>query len=204
MKITKIEKQKNNKNRWSIFIDGEFSFGVDAEELYMFKLYEGKNINKKELIQIIKEKDYNKAKNIALNFLSYRPRSEKEIRNKLASKEYDEAIIEKVIDFLKKYDYVNDEKFAINYVKYYTHTKILGKKKIEYDLKQKGIKQKIIENVLNNIELDELNNALKLIEKKCPLKENIDQKKKQKIYQFLLRKGFSYDVIKKAFKIYFD
>lgn len=202
MKVTKIEQQKNNKDRWSIFLDGEFAFGINGEEVLAFKLYTGKDINPEELKKMIIEKDYSKAKDIALNFLSYRARSEKELRNKLISKEYDEEIIDRVVDFLKKYEYINDEKFAKSYIRDRIRLKPVGRKKLFYDLRQKGIKSGIIDHVLDNMDLNEVNNAEKLIKKKISNRDELDLKKKQKIYQFLLGKGFSYDTIRKAFEMF--
>ncbi|HHW67905.1 RecX family transcriptional regulator [Defluviitalea raffinosedens] len=203
MKITKIEKQKNNQDRWSVFIDGEFAFGVTTEEVFVFKLTVGKEISEIELEKMIKEKDYSKAKDVALKFLSYRARSEKELRDKLISKEFDPVTIDRVIEFLKRYDYVNDEKFAKSYVRERIRLKFEGRKKLIYDLKQKGIKQEIIDHVLNNTDINEIDHALKLLEKKVPDKTELGLKEKQRIYQFLLRKGFSYDIIQKAFNVYF-
>lgn len=203
MKITKIEQQKNNQDRWSVFIDEEFAFGVSTEEIFIFKLTVGKEISREELENLLKEKDYSKAKDIALKFLSYKARSEKEVRDKLVSKEVESMTIDRVIEFLKRYDYINDEKFANSYVRERIRLKLEGRKKLVYDLRQKGIKQEIIDHVLDNTDIDEIDQAIKLLEKKVHDKTELDIKEKQRIYQFLLRKGFSYDIIKKAFDLYF-
>lgn len=203
MKITKIEQQKNNQDRWSVFIDEEFAFGVSTEEIFIFKLTVGKEISREELENLLKEKDYSKAKDIALKFLSYKARSEKEVRDKLVSKEVESMTIDRVIEFLKRYDYINDEKFANSYVRERIRLKLEGRKKLVYDLRQKGIKQEIIDHVLDNTDIDEIDQAIQLLEKKVHDKTELDIKEKQRIYQFLLRKGFSYDIIKKAFDLYF-
>lgn len=203
MKITKIEQQKNNQDRWSVFIDEEFAFGVSTEEIFIFKLTVGKEISREELENLLKEKDYSKAKDIALKFLSYKARSEKEVRDKLVSKEVESMTIDRVIEFLKRYDYINDEKFANSYVRERIRLKLEGRKKLVYDLRQKGIKQEIIDHVLDNTDIDEIDQAIKLLEKKVHDKTELDIKEKQRIYQFLLRKGFSYDIIKKVFDLYF-
>jgi len=204
MKITKIEQQKNNQDRWSIFIDGEFAFGVSTEEVFLFKLSVGKELSEEELEKMIKEKDYSKAKDAALKFLSYRARSEKELRDKLISKEFDPMTIERVVEFLKRYDYINDEKFAYSYVREHIRLKLEGRKKLIYDLRQKGIKSEIIDHVLDNTDINEIDQAIKLLKKKCPDKTEPGLKEKQRIYQFLLRKGFFYDTIRKAFDMHFE
>ncbi|NLM12215.1 MAG: recombination regulator RecX, partial [Epulopiscium sp.] len=187
MKITKIEQQKNNQDRWSVFIDEEFAFGVSTEEIFIFKLTVGKEISREELENLLKEKDYSKAKDIALKFLSYKARSEKEVRDKLVSKEVESMTIDRVIEFLKRYDYINDEKFANSYVRERIRLKLEGRKKLVYDLRQKGIKQEIIDHVLDNTDIDEIDQAIKLLEKKVHDKTELDIKEKQRIYQFLLR-----------------
>lgn len=148
------------------------------------------------------EKAYSKAKDIAIYYLGYRARSEKEVVDKLSSKGYDKSIIDKVIDFLKEYDYVNDKKFADSYVRDKNRFKPVGRKKLAYELKQKGISNEIIDHVLDNTDLNELDSALRLIRKKAP-NSTLDIKEKQKIYQFLSRRGFDYYIIKQALEKFY-
>lgn len=154
------------------------------------------------LMSSYQDKEYIRAKEYAFNFLSYRVRSEKEIRDQLIYKGFNEVVTNRVIELLKRHEYIDDESFASAFVQDSVHLKYRGKNKIIYDLKHKGINSEIINNVINSIQLNEINNVKILINKKIGDKKNneLSHKERNKLYQFLIRKGFSYDIIRKAFE----
>lgn len=198
MKITKIEKQKNNLKRYSVFIDDEFAFGIDEVDLLYYKLSENTQIDETKYNFILENVIYNKAKNKAVKYISYQPRTEKEITEKLKECEYSDNIICRVIETMKKYNYINDKEYAKNFLTSKLNLKGYGIFKISFDLKQKGISDDIINDIIENTELNENKRALEVLEKKLRGKKISDYKEKQKLYNFLLRRGFSYDVIKEA------
>jgi len=145
------------------------------------------------------EKFYNKA----LKFLSYRPRSEKEIRDKLLGKKASEEIINKIISRLKKNNFLNDEEFAKWWIEQRTTFKPRSVRLIKIELKQKGIGQELIEETIGHLSstIDDLESAKKLIDKRLQRYKNLSRDEKfQKISRFLSSKGFSYDTIKEIFK----
>lgn len=198
MKITKIEKQKNNLKRYSVFIDDEFAFGIDEVDLLYYKLSENTQIDETKYNFILENVIYNKAKNKAIKYISYQPRTEKEVTEKLKECEYSNDIIFRVIETMKKYNYINDKAYAKNFLTSKLNLKGYGIFKISFDLKQKGISDDIINDIIENTELNENKRALEVLEKKLRGKKISDYKEKQKLYNFLLRRGFSYDVIKEA------
>ncbi|WP_235425115.1 hypothetical protein [Heyndrickxia ginsengihumi] len=86
--ITKISVQKNNPERYNIFLDGQYRFSVDEEVLARFQLLKGKEISSFELDHIMLQDDIRKGVNIAIQFLSFRMRSEKEIKDYLRKKKW--------------------------------------------------------------------------------------------------------------------
>src|SRR3989338_9660740 len=152
------------------------------------------------------EKFYNKA----LKFLSYRPRSEKEIRDYLEIKtqksklKNDDKIIESIIRRLKENNFINDEEFIKWWFEQRTTFKPRSLKLIKIELRQKGIDAELIDSVIQNSEFriqNDLELAKKLIEKRLPRYKNLPREEKfQKIARFLSSKGFSYDIIKEIFK----
>lgn len=198
MKITKIEKQKKNLKRYSVFIDDEFAFGIDEVDLLYYKLSENTQIDETKYNFILENVIYNKAKNKAVKYISYQPRTEKEVTEKLKECEYSNDIIFRVIETMKKYNYINDKEYAKNFLTSKLNLKGYGIFKISFDLKQKGISDDIINDIIENTELNENKRALEVLEKKLRGKKISDYKEKQKLYNFLLRRGFSYDVIKEA------
>lgn len=130
-------------------------------------------------------------------FLKIRPRSELEIRQKLKYKKFSESEINKQISNLKKQDIINDKRFAQFWINYRTEYKIRGKKFIEFELKQKGIKKEIIDDLLQNY--NEAESILEIAREKYQLLKNENPiKRKQKLFGYLLRRGFSYDIARNA------
>ncbi|MBI1982163.1 MAG: regulatory protein RecX [Candidatus Levybacteria bacterium] len=155
--------------------------------------------------------EFEKFYNSALRFLSYRPRSEQEIRDKLRkfkikktatteTQNKDEtqklsAIIDRVIVKLKEQKFINDEEFTRWWIEQRTNVQPRSIRLIKIELRRKGISEEIIDNL--PLTIDDLKNAKKLIEKKLPRYKGLS---KQEIYQklgsFLARRGFDWETIK--------
>ncbi|CAK7044125.1 MAG: Regulatory protein RecX [Peptostreptococcus russellii] len=200
-KITGIEIQKRNKNRVNLYVDNEYLLSLQAELVYKYNLSKNQEIDEEKLLEIARADDYEKAKNKALNSLSKVEKSEKKIREKLSA-DFDEEVIEEVVEFLKKHELVDDERFAEMIVSNDLNFKRVGKNRIKQNLYTKGIKREYIESAISDIDSDvELENAIYLAKKRLPrIKDKDINKVKNKLYQHLSYKGFSYDIIKSAIR----
>ena len=178
-----------------------FQFGLDEGVVARFGLYEKMEIDQGLVDQIEKEEGTAKAFNAAANFLKTRERSQKEIKDKLKTKDYSEVVIEKVLEKLERLDIVNDKRFAEMFVRDRMKLKPKGKKVLQLELMQKGIDRNIIEEVLSEMlsgdnELELAKRVLAKAEKKyAGLEENI---KRDKIIKYLLGKGFAYNIIEEV------
>ena len=199
MIITAITQQKNNKDRYSVFIDDNFAFGLIMQDIVYFKLKQGEEISQEKYNFIQNELIYIQAQDIALHYIAYKMRTEQEVRKKLFGKEYTEYIIERVIHFLIEYHYIDDMKYCKSYIKQRLQYNPKGVYILKMELKQRGIKQSIIDKAIENSDIDELNDAIKLLQKKCLYLDDIDEKNKKRLFAFLQRRGYSYDIIKEAF-----
>lgn len=200
-KITKLETQKKNKNRISIYINDKYAFGVHRDVLYKLNIEEGKSFDKDFIEKIIKTEEQKKANNYAMMLLSYRPRSQKEIKDKMKQKGYDSEVIDKTLQLLKEYNYINDEDFAKEYIK--LKSKKYGSKRIKIELSRKGIKEEIINDVLHEeIDYDsEYNIALEHAEKKIRAYKGDERDAVyRKLGSYLQRRGFSYDIVSKILR----
>lgn len=200
MTITKIEKQVNNQKRYSIYIDEKFAFGVSEEDLIYFKLKENSEITEQRYNYIMEYVIYTKAKDKAYKFLGYKARSEKEVRDKLTKENYPQEIIDRIIELFKHYNYINDENYTKAYINNRIKFKPRAKRMLKYELAQKGIDSDTIENIIDSSNIDETDIAINLLQKKLKNKKDIEQKEKQRIYNYMLRRGFDYETINKAFK----
>lgn len=199
MIITRIENQKRNLNRVNIYIDNKFAFGLTDDIRYKYDLHTNKEIDNDFVEDILKAEEERKVINAALNILSYRQRSIKELREKLREKGYDNLFIEKAIDYCKEQNYLNDEEFSISYIKDKQYLNKLGSKRIKYELINKGVSKDIIEEVLQVNPEYEFNIALDLANKKMSSYKNDDRNSiYRKLGGFLQRKGYPFDIIKKV------
>lgn len=151
---------------------------------------------------------FEKYHNYSLKYLSYRPRSEKELRDSLIRKKAPQDIIEKIISSLKELRFINDDEFARWWVEQRSTYKPRSKYVIGLELRQKGISKDLIAKYLTEEKetaVDDLEQAIKFAQKKMRLYKNLE---KQELYQklggALARKGFSWDVIKRAIDLTFS
>ncbi len=199
-KITKIENQKKRENRVSIFLDDNFFCGIPKELLLKLDLFEGKEVDEEEMLRVVEEKEIAEAKQKVLNLFNRRMYSEQEITDKLKKKGYEEGVITTVVQKLKESSLIDDYAFA----KAFIHDRLClnpkGSFKIGYELKQKGITQTIIDKVFSEemVVEGDYNRALEIAKRRLRTLKTIKDKKtiKRRLYNFLLWRGFSYEVIK--------
>ena len=200
--ITKIEVGKRNKERVNIYIDEEYAFSISAELIYKENIKVKDKIDVDSLKKLADEDNYIKCKNTALKTIERTYKSEKELAQKLALKGYDDHIINRTINFMKEYNLLNDNNYATMYVK--DKSRNIGKKKIKNSLLQKGIDEEIIESELEKINNDEVKAIVyEMALKKYKVfskRENDNYKLTQKLYRFLMGKGYDYDLIKDVVK----
>lgn len=191
--ITKITPQKKRKNRYNIYVNDEFFEGLDENTIAIHNLYEGKDLTKEKIEKIRQTEIKEKLNDRVINLISKFPKTEYELKNYIRKKGYSETIAEEEIERLKKYDLINDKKYAKRYVE--TNRKY-SKRMLRKKLYKKGINNKIINKILDNPKIEKKEkkilkkNALKKW-KRLKDKEN----KKKKLFQYLARKGFDFDDI---------
>ena len=197
--ITRIQTQKKDPRRRSVFLDGKFAFGLGEEIVSRLGLEKGETLTEPRIKEILGQKAENEAKSAALRFLSFRRRTEKEIRDKLRKKGFDDKSIRRTIEKLKRYDLVNDSEFATAWVKERLAYKPRGKKLLAQELWKKGIKKDIIDQVTEELCRDEQKSAAELVEKVKGRYKNLEPKvARRRMYGLLMRRGFSYDTAKNA------
>ena len=140
--------------------------------------------------------------NIALRFLSFRSRSGKEVRDNLLKKNAPYEIIEQIISWLLDHKFIDDEEFARRFIEQRIKLRPRGMRVIKMELKQKGISQKIIEEITvknEGEEDDELAMARRIVEKKIMKYKGLEKKDiYQKLGSHLASKGFNWDTIKQS------
>lgn len=196
MKIVKIEQQKRNKNRYSLYNEEGFFRGADAYVIRANNIQEGKEYSDEEINRWIEDEDLEKAKGYAADYLL--GKTEAQMRTKLKQKDYSESVIEKTIDFLKRYQYVDDLHVGKALANDSVRLKKEGRNKIKQKMFQKGISKEDMDKVMSEFDEKEEKNAaihtLQKIKDKYKRKAKHTYDWKTKCYQYLLRKGFPYEV----------
>ena len=134
----------------------------------------------------------------AIQHLVYRDRSRDEMVRYLRRKKFSEKIVNETLIFLEKNDYINDERFALQFGKISVENKKIGKLRLGFELGNKGLNKKIIKKTLDSIynEYDEKEIAMSCARKKLAThKPGNNDKNRRRIAQFLKRKGFTSNLI---------
>lgn len=191
--ITEIEKIGKGL-RYKLFVDDEL-FGVfEAEILAKHCLKSGQKFEDGFFEELLIENGDYACFNRGLLALEKSMKSEKMLVSYLKEKKYPHACIEKAVEKLKSYGYIDDEAFCENFISSYMFSK--SRRKLKYDLLSKGINDEIVEEKLDKMLNDEgeAEKCFKLSEKYMKNKE-FDLKNKQKLFNHLAGKGFEYGQI---------
>jgi regulatory protein len=191
-KITAISAQKKNPNRVNIYLDGEFAFGLARITAAWLKTGDVLSEEKLEKLQADDTREI--AYQQALLYLSYRARSEKEIRQNLRKHEIPEAIIEETLERLKNAMLADDNQFAQMWVENRNTFRPRSKRALEIELRQKGLTNEAIQASLSQVDEEAL--AYEAASKRATrLKGQEWSEFRKKLSEFLARRGFSYSTI---------
>ena len=203
MVVTQLEDLEKSKVR--VYIDDEYAFLLYRKDIEEFGLKEGNEIIYDVYEKILTDTVYRRAKQKALAILKFMDRTELELRRKLSDAEYPEKIIDRTISYVIEYGYLNDERYALAYIRARMNTK--SKLVIRTELLQKGISKDLTERILEEeYEQDEIGEdaemtALrKAIAKKTKSVEDLNMEDKRKLMAALYRKGFDIGKIKQVLK----
>ena len=197
MKI--VSKLEAVNSRIKVYINGEVAFVLYKGEIRKFNISEGQEIGEEafgELMSLL----YNRAKERALYLLDKSYKTEKEIYDKLKSGFYPELIVQKVIGLFKEHDLINDLRYSVMYIDYKKNTK--SKKQIIQELYRKGISKEIISTAFKENDFSERDSLDKLVEKRISKYDINDYKSINKLYQYLISKGYNYSDVKAAISRY--
>lgn len=198
MIVTRLEGLGKGKTK--VYIDGEFHFLLYRKDIQIYKLQENEQISEKVYKEIIEDTVLRRAKQKAMAILKYMDRTEQELRQKLKQADYTETIIESAIEYVKKFHYLDDERFAMNYIRFKKNTK--SKRQLQTELSQKGIRKEYIDLAFEEEYDDEELAIQKAVAKKTLDIDSLSQEEKMKLASSLYRKGFKMDLIQKYTKIY--
>jgi regulatory protein len=191
-KITAIEVQKRSPNRVNIHLDGEFAFGLARIVAAWLKV--GQELSGEKIAQLQAEDARERAFQQAMLFLSYRARSEAEIRQNLRKHEIPDPVIEQTLERLRQDGLANDGQFARAWVENRSTFRPRSRRMMAMELRQKGLSDEAVSSAVEGIDDEAL--AYEAAQKKVARYKNLEWNEfRKKLSDFLARRGFSYSVV---------
>lgn len=193
--ITAMEVQKRDSDRVSVFLDGEFAFGLPVLEAS--RLRTGQTLSEAEVEALRQIDEAARALDYAVKLLARRPYSADEIRRKLMAHESAPPIIDEVLTRLEQLGYVDDLAFARYWIENRERFRPRDRRALQYELRNKGLAPDIIEQALT--ELDPLDSARRAAQGKVrSYRGTLPQEFRTKMGSFLTRRGFGYDTVREV------
>jgi len=195
--VTDCRTNKKRKDRYSIFLDGEFAFSIGESTYHLFPIVKGETLTPKQIEIILRHEEFEKAKEMVLRLLSRRMRSESEVIVYLKRNQFDEATRKRVIAYCTEHGYLNDLEYARVFIRDKLNLNHYGFNKIRFLLAKRGISREIIESLADVQDRDEeFKIGLNLAQKRL-MQIKDKTRVKEKLYRYLWQRGFDSPTIKR-------
>ena len=195
--VSSIETQKHSTTRYSIFLDGEFAFGIGRDLLLESGIGKGDYLDQERLDALLARDAVDRAVSAAMRALDQRMQTGKELRIRLMRKGFEPTTIDAALIKLTEYGYLNDERFAELWIENRLAHRPRGKRMLELELRQKGIDREIVQETVSGMEIDDRAAALTLANKRLRSVQGLPAtEQKKKLTGILARRGFDYGTIR--------
>jgi regulatory protein len=193
--VTKLQVQKRRRDRVNVYLDGRYAFSLP--EMEAVKLRRGQVLSDADIAQLRHRDELSKAYNLALGYLSYRPRSQAEVQTHLQRKGYHEALVAEVLARLQDAGLVDDVEFAQYWVENRMQFRPKGPVALRYELRQKGVAEEPIAEALEAVDPDEA--AYRAAQRQARRLASEDRQVFfRRLVAYLGRRGFTYETARGA------
>jgi regulatory protein len=198
-RVTGLRPTKRDPDRIAVDLDGAFAFALPATLVADERIDVGDMLDGDRVSSLLAAEQASRATEAALVFLSYRPRSEKEVRDRLRRGGYQQDAIEHAIALLHEWRYLDDADFARRWVENRTAHRPRGRRLLQQELRHKGIAGEIARDAIDDAELDETGAAEALARRRLPSYAGDEPAAiRLRLGAYLARRGYGYDVIRVA------
>lgn len=198
MKITALQPQRGNKRRVSVFLDGNFLFGLSNETVGALGLHVGQEVDRANLDRIAIEEQSYEARQYAFLLLSYKARTTSELKQRLTRKGFSPDIVSRTLQRLAELKMTDDEGFARRFAEDRIIIGHKGKWRVRGELLKRGVAKEHIEEALATAP-DEAAAAREVAEKYLSRNQRLEPNVlKRRLYALLARRGFSLDTIRQV------
>jgi regulatory protein len=188
--VTRLVAGKRNPNRVNVYLDDKFAFALSLDEVVKRGLTKGTDLKEQDIGELLQNDLEDRMYMKALNYLSYRPRSTKEVHDKLYKYGLrDKAVIKRVVSRLQANGHLDDESFARWFTESRSTHRPRSARHLAAELSQKGVDRDVI-NMVVRAENNDEGAIQQLIAKKSSLS-------REKLIAYLARRGFTFDLIRR-------
>jgi regulatory protein len=198
-RVTALRPTKRDPDRIAVDLNGSFAFALPATLVADERIDVGEMLDGDRVSSLLAADEASRATEAALVFLGYRPRSEKEVRDRLRRGGYEQDAIEHAIARLHEWRYLDDADFARRWVENRTAHRPRGRRLLQQELRHKGIDGEIARDAIDDAELDETGAAEALARRRLPSYAGDEPAAiRRRLGAYLARRGYGYDVIRVA------
>jgi regulatory protein len=198
-KITALKKNKRTDRQVNMFLDGRFAIKLDIELALKEGLRVGEEISDDRIKTLTEDVGLARGLNTAYRFLSYRPRSEAEMKDRLHCRGFEDSKIEIIINKLKEQNLLDDTAFAQFWKENRDAFRPRSQRLTRLELKKKGVADEIIKEVTDDS--NDMDSAYHAARNKAQRLPNQDYAVFQRrLGDYLKRRGFGYTVINQTVK----
>ena len=191
--ITALEPQKRSRDRINVYLDGEYAFSLAVFTAVNLKV--GVLLSNEEITRLRTADEVERARARVLDFLSYRPRSEREIREYLQKREFSSPAIDTVVSALSDVNLIDDVAFAQYWLENRAQFRPKGKRILTQELRQKGVSSRLIDATLEAYDEEEA--ARSVYQEQARRLANLPPDLfRRRLTERMARRGFSYDLIR--------
>jgi regulatory protein len=200
MRITAIEPQKHSLERVNVYVDGEFRLALAQEIVYRAGLLAGDEVDEARIAELEGEDAFWKARESALNLLSFRARTAVELGRRLRDKGFAGEVVARCVEDLVEKGLVDDSAFAETFVRDRVRLRPKGTRRLAQELRARGVDaetaSEAIEEVMRGEETSELDLAREAVAKWARRPNEDALRAKRRLYGFLVRRGFGADTVR--------
>ena len=197
--VTRIAPRRRDHGRFAVDIDGRGGLVLAEEVLVRSGIQVGDTLDAAAIARLLETDEIARATDAAIVFLAYRPRSEREVRDRLRRGSFSAETIEAVVARLHEWRYLDDADFARRWVENRASQRPRGRRLLQQELRQKGIDAETAREVIDDAELDETTAATELARRRLPAYAGDDPAAvRRRLSAYLARRGYGYDVIRTA------
>lgn len=197
--VTRVSPQQATAERMNIYLDGRYAFSLSVRALTEHPVSVGDHLTEADIARLRNADEPERAVFAALNLLTHRGRSERELRQRLRQKEFTPAAIDAAIQRVIDWGYLSDERFAAAWVEQRQASRPRSRRALEHELRDKGVSRDIIETTMAETEIDEVADARRLAADKWRKDRDLEpDKRRQRTAAYLARRGYGWDVARQV------